>query len=160
MKTNYTIGEDQKTLIAKRSFNAPLEKVWHAWTDSDMLDKWWGPKPYDAITNSFSFTEGGEWRYVMKGPEGDAHHCINKYLTIEHGKEFTAEDSFANEHWEVNTEMPTSHWKVEFSHVGGATHICVTTTYNSAEELEAVSKMGMKEGFDMGLNQLEALLAE
>lgn len=159
MKTNYTIGEDKKTLIAKRSFNATLEKVWHAWTDSEMLDMWWGPKPYNAITHSFSFTKGGEWRYIMKGPEGDAHYCINKYLTITQEQEFTAEDSFTNENWEINTEMPTSHWKVEFSHADGVTHICVTTTYNSADGLETVVNMGMKEGFDMGLNQLEALLA-
>lgn len=160
MKTNYSIGEDKKTLIAQRSFNAELGKVWHAWTDSDMLDKWWGPKPYDAITHSFSFTEGGEWRYVMKGPEGDAHHCINKYLTINPEVAFTAEDLFANEDWSTKTDLPTSHWKVDFMHEDGMTTVTVTTTYNSPEELETVTKMGMKEGFDMGLNQLEALLVQ
>jgi len=159
MKTDYSIGEDGKTLIAKRSFNADLEKVWQAWTDAEMLDKWWGPKPYDAVTQSFSFTEGGEWRYIMKGPEGDAHHCINKYLTIELQKEFTAEDIFANEDWSVNTELPTSHWRVEFMYEDGRTNVVVTNTYDSAEALETVTKMGMKEGFNTGLDQLEALLA-
>jgi len=158
MKTQYTLGGDQKTLIATRSFEAELDMVWNAWTDSEMLDNWWGPKTYDAVTESFSFTEGGEWRYVMRGPEGDAHYCINKYLTIDSEKEFTAEDSFANENWKVNPEMPTSHWKVEFSHNDGVTDVRVTTTYSSADELETVINMGMKEGFDTGLNQLEELL--
>lgn len=160
MKTDYSIGEDKKTLIAKRSFAANLSKVWQAWTDSDMLDRWWGPKPYNAVTHSFSFTEGGEWRYTMEGPEGDAHYCINRYLTIKPEQEFTAEDLFTNEAWEVNLELPASHWKVEFSHTDGVTHVCVTTTYATATDLETVTNMGMKEGFDTGLSQLEALLVE
>lgn len=159
MKTEYTIGEDNKTLIAKRSFKAEQSKVWQAWTDSEILSKWWAPAPYKAVTHSFSFTEGGEWQYIMQGPEGDAHYCINKYITIDPENEFTAEDSFANEDWTVNNEMPTSHWKVEFTHSDGETHITVTTTYDSPEGLETVTKMGMKEGFNAGLDQLEALLA-
>jgi Activator of Hsp90 ATPase homolog 1-like protein len=63
MKTIYTIGEDKKTLIAERSFTAPLEKVWLAWTDSDLLEKWWAPAPWMARTKSFEFKEGGALLY-------------------------------------------------------------------------------------------------
>lgn len=159
MKTEYTVGEEGKTLIAKRSFQAPLEKVWQAWTSSEKLDAWWGPLPYRAVTDSYDFSAGGEWRYRMVGPEGDAHHCINKYVTIVPGKEFTAVDSFCNEDWSIKTELPESHWTVAFTESEGVTSIVVTTTYATPEALQTVSEMGMKEGFDMGLNQLEALLA-
>lgn len=160
MKTHYSVGEDQKTLIAKRSFNTPLEAVWNAWTTSEMLDTWWGPAPYRAVTTSFSFTEGGEWRYIMQGPEGDAHHCLNTYLTITPMTQFTAEDSFCNDDGSINTDLPTNHWTVDFSHADDVTSIVVTTRYASETDLETVTKMGMKEGFDIGLNQLEALLAQ
>ncbi len=46
MKTIYSIGEDQKTLITERSIAAPLEKVWQAWTTDSKLEKWWAPLPY------------------------------------------------------------------------------------------------------------------
>jgi uncharacterized protein YndB with AHSA1/START domain len=159
MKTIYTVKEDNKTLVAERSFNAPLEKVWEAWTNAEFLDKWWGPLPYNAITHSYSFTEGGEWRYVMQGPEGDKHHCLNTYLTINPLKQFTAEDSFCNEDGSVNTDLPTNHWTVDFTHENGVTNITVTTRYASEADLETVTKMGMKEGFNTGLNQLEFLLS-
>ena len=158
MKTNYSIGEDNKTLIAKRSFTAPLEKVWHAWTTSEQLDLWWGPLPYRAITQSFSFTPGGEWLYIMQGPEGDKHYCKNVYLSIEPHVQFTAEDHFCNEDWSVNTAMPSNNWQVVFSFADGVTTVIATTRYATAADLETVTQMGMKEGFDMGLNQLEALL--
>lgn len=158
MKTKYTIGDAGKVLIAVRSFTAPLLKVWQAWTDSNMLDKWWGPLPYKAITQSYSFTEGGEWRYYMEGPSGDRHNCLNTYITINPQKEFTAEDVFCNEDGSINTSLPKSHWRVEFTHADGITTVHVTTTYNTSEDLTKVSKMGMKEGFNQGLNQLEALL--
>lgn len=160
MKTQYTIGEDNKTLIAERSFLAPLEKVWNAWTQSELLDIWWAPAPYQAVTHSFSFTEGGVWRYVMQGPEGDAHHCLNTYLTITPMTQFTAEDSFCNEDGTINTDLPINHWTVDFLHAESVTSIVVTTRYASEADLETVTKMGMKEGFDMGLNQLETLLVQ
>ena len=64
----------EKDLAAKkihvvREFNAPVEKVWKAWTDPDMLEKWWGPKPWVAKTKTMDFTAGGVWLYAMEGPE-------------------------------------------------------------------------------------------
>jgi uncharacterized protein YndB with AHSA1/START domain len=95
----------------------------------------------------------------MQGPEGDVHHCLNTYLTITPMIQFTAEDSFCNDDGSINHDLPTNHWTVDFSYADGVTTVVVTTRYATAADLETVTKMGMKEGFDMGLNQLEALLA-
>jgi uncharacterized protein YndB with AHSA1/START domain len=159
MKTVYTIGEDQKTLLAERSIEAPLEKVWAAWTNSEELDKWWAPLPYQAITKSYSFTEGGEWHYCMRGPEGDVHWCLNTYLIITPFASFTAVDCFCDEKKVVNEAMPSNHWDIQFDTEGNLTKILVTTTYATPKDLQTVINMGMKEGFNMGLDQLEALLA-
>lgn len=160
MKTIYSIADDNKTLLAERSFSASLEKVWDAWTRSELLDMWWGPLPYKAVTQTFSFREGGEWRYFMKGPEGDKHYCLNTYITIDPQKEFTAEDAFCNEDGSVKNDMPVSHWVVRFEYENGVTTIYVATQYETEAGLQKVIEMGMKEGFNIGLNQLEALLTE
>ncbi len=64
-----TISKDaaNKKLIVVREFDAPLEQVWKAWTDKDILDKWWAPKPWKAKTKSMDFREGGAWLYSMGG---------------------------------------------------------------------------------------------
>lgn len=158
MKTTYTIGEDNKTLIAERSFQAPLEKVWRAWTDSTILEQWWAPLPWKARTKSFSFTEGGAWHYFMEGPEGEKHWCMNTYLIITPLASFTAVDSFCDEQGAVDESLPTSHWEVQFDTEGDMTNITVTTTYANEKDLETVTNMGMKEGFNQGLDQLEEML--
>lgn len=160
MKTKYTIGEDKKTLVSERSFNAPLSKVWEAWTNADILDKWWGPAPYKAVTKSFDFREGGDWHYYMQGPEGDIHWCLEEYLTIVPEVQFTALDHFCDEHKKINPELPSNRWLVEFKEADGITTVQVTNSYDSEKDLQTVVDMGMKEGFDQGLSQLEALLAE
>jgi uncharacterized protein YndB with AHSA1/START domain len=158
MKTKYTQNEAGDQLIAERSFKAPKSEVWKYYTTAELLDKWWGPEPYKAITKSFDFKPGGQWRYIMSGPEGDAHHCVNEFGTIDPENSFTASDAFTDENWNVNTELPTADWEIMFTEENDMTHVKVAVTYKSAADLETVVKMGMKEGFNQGLDQLEALL--
>ena len=157
MKTNYTV--EGKTLTAQRSFKAPKSKVWKFYTTAELLDQWWGPSPYKAVTKDMAFEPGGAWRYVMSGPEGDAHHCILKYKAIDPENSFSAHDAFANEDWSVNNELPTQDWDVSFVEEGDMTHLKVVMVVQKEEDMETLVNMGMKEGFDIGLNQLEALLA-
>ncbi len=159
MKTKYTVLSESNQLIAERSFEATKSKVWKYYTNSDLLDQWWAPEPYKTITKSFDFREGGHWHYIMQGPEGDAHYCINNYKTINPEESFTAFDGFANEDWSIKTDMPSSDWEVTFIQNGEVTEVKVVLTCGSLEELNTLIEMGMKEGFNQGLDQLEALLA-
>lgn len=160
MKTIYTISDDKKTLVAERSFTAPLEKVWAAWSDNTILEKWWAPAPWQARTKSFNFSEGGAWHYFMEGPEGEKQYCLNKYLMIVPLASFTAIDCFCDEEGTINPDLPSSHWDLQFDQEGEITKIIVTTTYASENDLAIVLEMGMKEGFNLGLDQLETLLQD
>lgn len=160
MKTKYTVLPEKNQLIAERSFAAPKSKVWQYYTTAELLDKWWGPEPYKAITKSFDFKEGGHWHYVMQGPGGDAHYCVNNYKTISKEESFTVHDAFANEDWSEKTDMPGSDWEITFTESDDMTDVKVVITCASKEALETLEKMGMKEGFNQGLDQLEALLTK
>lgn len=158
MKTKYSVVPEMNQLIAERSFKAPKSKVWQYYTTSELLDQWWGPLPYKAVTKSFDFKEGGHWHYVMQGPEGDAHYCINIYKTVRTEEFFTAFDGFANEDWSVKTDMPSSDWEVTFTQNGEMTDVRVVLTCASEAELNTLIEMGMKEGFNQGLDQLQVLV--
>lgn len=160
MKTMYSIEGAGNILVAERVFEAPLSAVWNAWTNVSVLERWWAPAPYKAVTASYSFAENGVWHYYMAGPEGDKHWCLNTYRSIEPEVQFTAEDAFCDENQQINDTLPISMWLVEFKVEGKETRVTVTATYESATALEQIMAMGMKEGFDMGLNQLEVLLTE
>ena len=87
MTSNFVFEKDMaaKKIHVVREFNAPVEKVWKAWTDPDLLAKWWGPKPWIATTKSMDFTVGGTWLYAMKGPEGQKHWSHVKFTAIDEG---------------------------------------------------------------------------
>lgn len=61
---------DQKSngIVIERVFDAPKELVWKAWTDPEMVKKWWGPKDFTAPNIKSDFKVGGKYLYCMRGP--------------------------------------------------------------------------------------------
>ena len=42
---DFSVDKENKRISVKREFAAPLSRVWAAWTESELLDQWWAPKP-------------------------------------------------------------------------------------------------------------------
>lgn len=159
MKTTYEDSQDGKAVTAMRTFDAPLSKVWNAWTNSEVLDKWWAPKPWVAATKRFSFTPGGEWLYAMKGPDGEEHWAIVTYKTINPHVSFTGTDNFCDAEGNTSTEYKDTHWDVRFADNGNNTTTVTTTlTFGTQEDKDKLVEMGFKEGFSMGHDNLDELL--
>ena len=55
MKTNFlmdfTVDKDNSTVNVKREFGAPIANVWAAWTEPEILDKWWAPAQGPKVWN-------------------------------------------------------------------------------------------------------------
>jgi uncharacterized protein YndB with AHSA1/START domain len=60
----------ERTLVIKRTFDAPRELVWKAWTDVKHAKQWWGPKGFTAPLVELDNREGGPWRARMRSPDG------------------------------------------------------------------------------------------
>jgi uncharacterized protein YndB with AHSA1/START domain len=56
-ETVFSKDLEKGNLTVVRAFDAPLEKVWKAWTTGGILDQWWAPKPYKAETKTMDFRE-------------------------------------------------------------------------------------------------------
>ncbi|RPI65216.1 MAG: SRPBCC domain-containing protein, partial [Ignavibacteriales bacterium] len=95
-----------KKIYVKREFNASPEDVWNAWTNSELLDQWWAPKPWKAKTKSMDFREGGSWLYAMVGPDGTENFARVDYEKINPYKSFAGYDSFCDKKGNINTEPP------------------------------------------------------
>lgn len=59
---------DLPEYVLDREFNAPLEMVWRAWTDPELLARWYGPG-VETIIHEFDLKPGGVWRNEMKWGE-------------------------------------------------------------------------------------------
>lgn len=148
-----------KKITVTTVFDAPLKKVWTAWTDSNLLDQWWGPRPWNAVTKEMDFSVGGQWLYCMAGPQGEKHWCRVDFKEIEPEKSFTCVDSFCDENGVLNQELPSNSWRVRFEEQDKQTRVIVTITFESEKDLKKLIEMGFEQGFATGLGQLVELLA-
>jgi len=148
-----------KKIKVTREFDAPPELVWKAWTDSELLDQWWAPKPWKANTKSMDFREGGRWLYYMQGPDGSRHYCMVDYKSITANKVFVVENYFCDENGKRVDSMPGMFWKNTFSKSSEGTKVEVEITFASESDLEKIIEMGFKEGFASAHNNLDELLA-
>lgn len=156
---DFTINKETQTVHVKREFSANLPLVWDTWTKAELLDQWWAPKPYQNKTKSMEFREGGTWLYCMVSPQNEIHWCKNDYLKIVPHISYTGLDAFCDENGVNNLEMPRTEWTNTFSEENGITLVSIAAKYDTLADLEKVIEMGFKEGFTMGLNQLEILLS-
>jgi uncharacterized protein YndB with AHSA1/START domain len=157
-QTIYNPDLKANKLFVERSFDAPVEKLWKCWTEPDLLDQWWAPKPWKAVTQSIDFREGGTWFYYMQGPEGERHYCRADYKTIVPQRSYTGLDAFCDENGKVNEEFPRMTWKVDFHAAKSGTKVDVEISFPSRQDMDKIIEMGFKEGFSMAHDNLDELL--
>ena len=155
----FTKDIPNKQLTVVRDFDAPVDLVWQAWTQSDILDQWWAPKPWKAETKSMDFRAGGQWLYCMVGPTGEQHWCRVDYQAIKPQVSVVSISCFCDEEGHPNTDMPTMNWLQQFSQAAHGTTVTVVLTFDSEANLEKIITMGFQQGFTMGLGNLDEYLS-
>jgi uncharacterized protein YndB with AHSA1/START domain len=59
----------KRDLIITRVFDAPVEQVWKAWSDSEQVMRWWGPNGFTCPVAKMDFREGGTSLVCMRAPK-------------------------------------------------------------------------------------------
>lgn len=156
---NFLVDKENNQIKVERSFNAPIDLVWAAWTQSDILDQWWAPKPWHVKTKSMDFREGGYWLYAMVSPSNEEHWCRVDYTEIKPEKSFTSLDGFGDSDGNLNDAMPRSKWENTFDDQGEHTTVNCLLSFDSLAALETIIEMGFKEGLSSGLENLDQYIA-
>ncbi len=162
MTNNFVFETDlaAKKIHIVREFNAPIEKVWKAWTDPDLIEKWMAPKPWTAVTKIMDFTVGGIWLYAMVSPEGQKHWVYAEFTAIENGSAFSSTGMFCDGEGNPVTDAPKSYRDTKFSSIdGNRTKVDMVITFEDEATIKLFVEGGFKEGTTMTLNQLDELLA-
>lgn len=155
LEMEFSVNKENKTITVKKAFDATLPLVWKAYSDSEILDKWWAPKPWKARTKSMDFRPVGHWLYAMVGPKGEEHWAIANYITVEHQKRFTVEDAFTDSDGNIKMDMPQSKWDTNFSSIEDGTLVTFHIIFPDIAQLEATIEMGFKEGFTIAARGLD-----
>jgi len=157
---DFIADKEKNTLTIRREFLAGRQLVWDCYTKSELLNRWFAPKPLTTKTKSMDFREGGHWHYAMVQPDGTEYWGLTEYVKIKPIDYYTALDAFSNADGEINKDLPRANWYVGFTDKGKNTLVETIVTYKSLSDLEQVINMGMEQGMKATLEKLDELLLE
>lgn len=151
---------DSLRLTFVSEFDADLERVWELWQDPRQLERWWGPPGWPATFERHELRPGGESRYHMTGPDGEKSRGWWRTKEVNAPTQFTFEDGFAGDDGEPSGFLGTTSCTVTLDGVAGRTRMTVVSSFESLEQLEEMSRMGMQEGMQAALGQIDDIVLE
>jgi uncharacterized protein YndB with AHSA1/START domain len=162
MLNNFKFETDStsKKIYIVREFDAPVEKVWRAWTDPEILDQWWAPRPSRTETKVMDFRVGGTWQFAMITPDEQKHWLYVEFITIEKGKVISTRAVFCDDEGNPVPGAPNWYRDTKFSPIeGNRAKVDIEITYEDEATFERFIGGFFKDGTATGYNQLDKLLA-
>ncbi|HQR26244.1 MAG TPA: SRPBCC domain-containing protein [Nocardioides sp.] len=150
---------DQLTLTLVADFAASTERVWQLWADPRQLERWWGPPTYPATVEEHDLSPGGQVTYFMTGPEGEKYRGWWRISTVEPPSSLEFTDGFADDSGTPATDMPVTTMRVSLTAYEGGTRMELRSVFDSREDLDRLVTMGMEEGLQQAVGQMDGLLA-
>ena len=72
-----------RDIVITRTFDAPRDIVFRAWTDPEQMRQWWGPKEFTGTASEIDLRPGGAWRACMRPPDGVDHWTRGVFHVID-----------------------------------------------------------------------------
>ena len=140
-----------REIVISRVIDAPPELVFEAFTEVRHLSQWWGPDGFTTTTQSFEFRVGGQWDFVMHGPDGTDYQEWISWTEID------PPERIAMLHGESRDDPNAFESVLTFTPDGAATRVEMRTVFpNLALRDEAVETYHAIEGGQQTLGHLAA----
>ena len=152
-----------------RTYAAPRDLVFKAWTVPDLMAKWWGPKGFAVKSYKLDLRPGGSYHYCLTGPDGKAMWGKFLYREIVTPERLVYVNFFSDEAGGITRHPFNADWPLEllstitFIERDGATELTVNWKPLNATETELKTfengLTSMQNGWGGTLDQLAAYLA-
>ena len=144
-----------REIVISRVISAPRELVFEAFTEVRHLSRWWGPDGFTTTTRAFEFRVGGEWVFVMHGPDA------TEYQEWISWTEIAVPERIAIVHGEYRDDPNAFESVLTFTPDGAATRVEMRTLFPTRElRDDAVEKYHAIEGGEQTLGNLAAYVTE
>lgn len=131
-----TVTTSDREIVLSRVFDAPRAIVWKAYTDAERLAHWWGPRGFTTRTTHMDVKPGGDWRFVMIGPDGHEYPNRIIYIEVAEPERLRYRHAGAADTEPVNFEVLVT-FEPEAGG-SGRTRVTMRSTFPSQEALEFV----------------------
>jgi uncharacterized protein YndB with AHSA1/START domain len=152
---NLTTAErkSERELVVTRTFNGPARIVFEAWTQPELLKRWWAPKMFGVafLSCEADVRVGGKYRFVFSHPASpQPMEFFGKYLEVIPYSRLVWTNEEGGEGGQVTT--------VTFEEKGGKTLLVMRDLYPSKEALDEAIASGSTGGMSETFEQLDELL--
>ena len=138
---------------ATRDFDAPLDAVYRAWSEPELVARWLGPRRYEMVIEEYDVRTGGSWAYEHKAGD-EAYGFRGVFHDVTPGKSITQTFEFAGAPGHVSLETAT------FSDLGdNRSRVSIHSVYQSIEARDAMVDSGMEGGMTEGFERLDEVLS-
>lgn len=152
-------------LVIRRTFDAPRDLVFRAWTDADHLARWWGPRGYTCHSGKLDLRPGGSYHYGMTSADGHAMWGLWTIREVVPPQRLVWENSFSDEKGQVarapfapDFPLRVLSTAIFAEHEGGGTLLTLRAVPLDATEAERKVFKGMhgsmQKGWGGSLDQL------
>jgi uncharacterized protein YndB with AHSA1/START domain len=156
--------------VISRVFDAPRDLVGKAFSDSERMKHWWGPKGFTVLSSKMDLRVGGTYHYGMKAPDGTPMWGKFVFREIAAPERMVFVMSFSDEAGGITRHPLHMSWPLEmlatftFEELpGGKTRFTVrSAAYNASTEEQHTFDThhdSMRMGWGGTLEQLAAYLA-
>lgn len=154
VETGSDAEDTDREIVTTRIIDAPRALVWEAFTDPKALAQWFGPNGFTLTTKVFEFEEGGDWIFIMHGPDG------RDYPNWVHFTEITRPARIVHDHGAAEGEV-MFRAEITLDDLGDRTRVTLRSVFTTKEALEVVVKEhGAIEGGKQTLARLDEYLKQ
>ncbi len=146
------------TLTVVAEFAATPERVWDLWEDPRKLERWWGPPAWPATFTRHEFAPGGQSRYHMTGPAGEAPRGWWRIDALERPRRIDFDNGLAGDDGEPVQGIEPMSGYVTFEPTETGTRMTAVTNFTDIEQMQKMLAMSMQEGMTQAIGQIDDLL--
>jgi uncharacterized protein YndB with AHSA1/START domain len=140
-------------ILITRSFDAPRDAVFKAFTDPDAVRQWWGLNSTETIVDQLEARPGGRWRFVQRDGEGNEYGFHGVYHDLEAPERIVSTFEFEGMPGHVLLETVT------FEEQDGRTLMTDVSVFQSVADRDGMLQSGMESGAEEGFVRLDEYLA-
>lgn len=144
-----------RDIVVERSFDAPREAVFAAYTQPDLLRRWFGPHGHTLVECDVDLRVGGRWRYRVAGDDGSDMVLHGIFRAVEPPSRLVTTQVFGEEYAAEDESIVTA----RFDEHEGRTTLTITVRYPNGDARDQMAMSGMADGMGQGFDRLDAVLA-
>jgi uncharacterized protein YndB with AHSA1/START domain len=137
----------KRVLTLKKTFDAPVDLVWEAWTEPGHIAQWWGPNGMALTVIVHDFKVGGKWKYTMPMPDGSEFISEGEYSEIVEFQKIVTSANFRP--MTEGVEL-----RALFEKIGDKTNFTFSVVHPTEEYCKQQEKMGFYNGWGSAFERL------